>query len=87
MSKEIQQKSLAFDIDIEKLKKEYKHDPFKFYLISRMYDCKLRRETFWNHYSVMRYRSNLINIPLLFLTSATGLTSISQINKKNNIFN
>jgi hypothetical protein len=66
-------------VNIEKLKEQFNNDPLQFHLNSRILDCKRRREAFWGHYSKMRFRNNLIGIPLLIFTSATSVTAVSQI--------
>jgi hypothetical protein len=68
-----------FVVDIEVFKKSFHNDPLQFHLKARILDCKKRREAYWDHYSNMRYRNNIIGIPLLVLSSGTGVTSIAQI--------
>jgi hypothetical protein len=68
-----------FVVDIDVFKKSFHNDPLQFHLKARILDCKKRREAYWEHYSNMRYRNNLIGIPLLVLSSGTGVTSIAQI--------
>jgi hypothetical protein len=69
----------AVAIDMNKLKESFDSDPLSFHLTSRILLCKKRREAFWEHYSKMRWRNNLIGIPLLILSSGTGVSSVAQI--------
>jgi len=81
----MQNSETGFSINIDKFKTEFSKDPFQFYLSTRILDCKKRRETYWNHYSRMRFRNNLISIPLLILSSGTGVSSIVQLRTTNQI--
>lgn len=72
-------KDAEFTIDMTKLKAQFDSDPLQFHLRGRILDLKKRREAYWEHYSNMRFRNNMIGIPLLILSSGTGVTSVAQI--------
>jgi hypothetical protein len=66
-------------IDLETLKNKYKDDSLPHHLWGTALDCKRRRDAFWRHSFKMRLYNNLISVPLLILTSITGLTSVAQL--------
>lgn len=66
-------------IDLEALKNKYKEDSLPHHLWGNALDCKRRRDAFWRHSSKMRLYNNLISVPLLILSSITGLTSVAQL--------
>ena len=66
-------------IDLEALKNKYKNDSIPHHIWSMALDCKRRRDAFWHHSRRMHWKANLISIPLLILSSLTGLTSVAQL--------
>jgi len=66
-------------INMEALQNNYSNDPLILHLKSCIYECKKRRYAYWKHYLTMRRRNNYISIPLLIITSATGVTTIAQV--------
>ena len=70
-------------IDIDALKNNYEKDPLSFHIWYTAIDCKRKRDAYWRHYKNMSFRSNLISIPLLLITSATGLTSVANLSSVN----
>jgi hypothetical protein len=66
-------------IDLEALKNKYKEDSLPHHLWGTALDCKRRRDAFWRHSFKMRLYNNLISVPLLILSSITGLTSVAQL--------
>jgi K+ transporter len=48
-------------------------------------DCKTRRAAYWKHHSLMRSRHNWISIPLLIVSSATGVVSAIQFNSRGDL--
>ena len=69
----------AVHIDMHALKNNYYHDPLPYHLWLMALDCKRRRDAFWRHHKKMKLRGNLLSVPLLVLTSITGLTSVAQL--------
>lgn len=67
------------EINIEELKKKYQVDSLPFHLCYVAVDCKKRRDAFWRQYSKMKYRGNVVSIPLLIISSITGVTSVANI--------
>jgi hypothetical protein len=65
------------ELDIEELKKRYKIDSIPFHLWYIALDCKKRRDAFWREYNKMKHWNNIVSIPLLFVTSITGVTSVA----------
>lgn len=66
-------------IDLEALKNKYKNDSIPHHMWSIAYDCKKRRDAFWRHARKMKTYNNIISVPLLILSSLTGLTSVAQL--------
>lgn len=71
-------------IDINALKDNYEDDPLPFHIWSIAIDCKRRRDAYWRHYKKMKTRANIVSIPLLILTSVTGLTSVANLSTDTN---
>lgn len=67
----------AIDLDI--LKQRYGHDSLPHHLWYMALDCKRRRDAFWRHYRRMKTYHNLISVPLMIMTSLSGLTSVAQV--------
>lgn len=66
------------ELDIESLKSKYNTDSLPFYIWSTVLDSKKRRDAYWRYYQKMRNRNNWLSVPLLVLTSASGITSVAQ---------
>lgn len=66
-------------IDAEELKKKIESDSIPNHLWSLVLDCKRRRDAFWRHSRKMHLKNNLISIPMLILSTLTGLTSVAQL--------
>lgn len=66
-------------IDLEALKNKYKNDSIPHHMWNLAYDCKKRRDAFWRHARKMKTFNNVISVPLLILSSLTGLTSVAQL--------
>lgn len=66
-------------IDLNALKLKYDFDSIPQHLWSIALDCKRRRDAFWRHSRKMKLYNNLLSIPLLILSSLTGLTSVAQL--------
>ena len=69
----------SFLIDIESLKENYEIDPIILHLRKRMRQCNKRHAAYWEYYNKMRFMNNILSIPLLIITSATGVTAIAEI--------
>ena len=67
------------EIDLAKLKETYRADPLTYHIWSVAADCKVRSRAFWQHFVRMKRRHNWISVPLLILSSGTGVTSVAQI--------
>jgi len=44
-----------------------------------MRQCNKRHAAYWDYYNKMRFMNNILSIPLLIITSATGVTAIAEI--------
>lgn len=66
-------------IDLDILKLNYNHDSLPHHLWYMALDCKRRRDAFWRHYKRMKLFHNMISIPLLILSSVSGITSVLQV--------
>lgn len=66
-------------IDLEALKNKYKNDSIPHHMWNIAFDCKKRRDAFWRHARKMKTYNNIISVPLLILSSLTGLTSVAQL--------
>lgn len=58
-------------------------DAMMTHLETRCDDCMTRRREYWNHFTKMKFRHNCISIPLLIVSSATGVVSAYQFSGKN----
>ena len=67
------------EIDLAKLKETYRADPLTYHIWSVAADCKVRSRAFWQHFTLMKRRHNWISVPLLILSSGTGVSSVAQI--------
>jgi hypothetical protein len=67
------------EIDLAKLKETYRADPLTYHIWSVAADCKVRSRAFWQHFVRMKRRHNWISVPLLVLSSGTGVSSVAQI--------
>lgn len=70
-------------LNLEALKNKYKEDSLPHHIWSIALDCKKRRDAFWRHTKKMKIYNNLISIPLLLLSSVSGLTSVASISTAN----
>lgn len=66
-------------IDLDILKSKYVHDSLPHHLWYVALDCKRRRDAFWRHHIKMKFCNNVISIPLLILSSISGITSVLQV--------
>ena len=66
-------------IDINELKKKLRVDSLPYHLWYIALDCKHRRDAFWRHHKSLKYKNNIVSIPLLLLTSITGVTSVANL--------
>jgi len=66
-------------IDIGNLKDRYSDDPIIQHLKKRIQQCEKRRIAYWDYYVKLRIMNNVLSIPLLLITSATGITTIAQV--------
>ena len=66
-------------LDIQELKKKLNVDSLPNHLWYVALDCKRRRDAFWRYYGQLKFRSNIISIPLLFISSITGVTSVANL--------
>lgn len=71
-------------IDLDILKSKYVHDSLPHHLWYVAIDCKRRRDAFWRHHRRMKFCNNLVSIPLLILSSVSGLTSVLQVGNVEN---
>lgn len=71
-------------VDIEALKKRYAVDSLPYHLWYIALDCKKRRDAFWRHHFKMKHRSNIVSVPLLLLSSVTGVTSVANLSAGDN---
>jgi len=69
-------------INIEELRKN-KTDSLPYHLWSIALDCKMKRDSYWRHHHELRQKSDIISIPLLIFSTATGFFSVSQLNNNN----
>jgi len=53
------------------------------HLEKRHEECQAKRVGYWNHYATMKRRHNYISIPLLVVSSATGVVSAYQFSGQN----
>jgi len=67
----------AFVIDIDSLKKRHNKDSLQYYIWSIALNCKKNSRAFWALEKTLRLKDRIISIPLLILSSATGLTSVT----------
>lgn len=66
-------------VDIQELKKKLNVDSLPNHLWYVTLDCKRRRDAFWRYHSQLKFKSNLVSIPLLFISSVTGVTSVANL--------
>ena len=67
-------------INVDVLKNETPRDYLIHYLEKRASHCRLRRQAYWEHFSSMKFKHNVISIPLLIVSSGTGVASAAQLN-------
>jgi len=66
-------------IDLDTLREKYTEDALPYHIWSVALDCKQRSLAFWLHCMRMKFRHNVISIPLLIFSSVTGVSSVAQI--------
>jgi len=69
-------------ISVPKLKSDIT-DKLITHLEKRHEECQAKRVGYWNHYATMKRRHNYISIPLLVVSSATGVVSAYQFSGQN----
>ena len=69
-------------IDIEALKKRHDDDSLQYYIWSVALHCKKSSRSFWALEKSLRFKDRLVSIPLLILSSATGLTSVTLLQQQ-----
>ena len=67
----------AVVINIEKLKRKHERDSLPYYIWSIALNCKKNSRAFWEMEKTLRFKERIISIPLLVLSSASGITSVS----------
>lgn len=71
-------------IHVADLKRSFRTDRLASYLYELALDCKKRRDGFWTQFLALRLQHNLISLPLIVVSSITGVTSVANINATNN---
>ena len=69
-------------ISVDKLKGDITDELIK-HLEKRHKECQEKRVGYWNHYAKMKRLHNLLSIPLLIVSSATGVVSAYQFSGQN----
>jgi len=69
-------------ISVDKLKKDTADELIK-HLEKRHTECQEKRVGYWEHYAKMKRCHNYISIPLLVVSSATGVVSAYQFSGQN----
>lgn len=64
--------------------KDNKTDALLRHLQARRDDCEERRRAYWFYHRTMSVRHNWVSIPLLMVSSATGVVSAAQLNSNGN---
>lgn len=68
--------------DVEKM---YLQDHLRFHLMSAKLECEHNQDAFWRTYRKLKRKNNWISVPLLVMSSATGITSISSVSQINTL--
>ena len=79
---------ISISVSTLKLNSNTTVDALMTHLEMRKEGCLTRRREYWNHFAKMKFRHNCISIPLLIVSSATGVVSAYQFsgtNMKTNI--
>lgn len=63
----------------------YLQDHMRFHLMSAKLECEHNRDAFWRTYRKFKRKSNWISVPLLILSSATGITSVTSVSQLNTL--
>ena len=71
------------NIVVNELKQD-RTDALLRHLQARREDCEDRRRAYWLFHRTMRTRHNWLSIPLLMVSSATGVVSAAQLNSNGN---
>jgi hypothetical protein len=64
-------------INIEELKSKHEKESLPYYIWSLALNCKKNSRAFWEMERSLRFKERLISIPLLVLSSASGVTSVT----------
>lgn len=64
--------------NIEELKKHFANDPLPIHLANIAIGCNIRSDAYWNMNGSLTWMSHGLSLPLLIISSATGLTSAIQ---------
>lgn len=65
----------------------YLQDHIRYHLMSSKLECEHNRDAFWRTYRKFKRKNHLVSVPLLVLSSATGITSISSVSQLNKFAN
>jgi len=63
----------------------YLQEHMRYHLMSAKLECEHNRDAFWRTYRKFKRKSNWLSVPLLMLSSATGITSISSVSQLNKL--
>lgn len=63
----------------------YLQDHMRFHLMSAKLECEHNRDAFWRTYRKFKRKSNWLSVPLLILSSATGITSVTSVSQLNTL--
>ncbi len=63
----------------------YLEDHLRYHLMSAKLECEHNSDAFWRMYRMLKRRCNLLSVPLLVLSSATGVTSVSAVSQLNQL--
>lgn len=72
---------------INSAESKFLQDHMRFHLMSAKLECEHNRDAFWRTYRKFKRKSNWLSVPLLVLSSATGITSVSSISQLNKFAN
>jgi hypothetical protein len=63
----------------------YLQDHMRFHLMSAKLECEHNRDAFWRTYRKFKRKSNWLSVPLLIVSSATGITSVTSVSQLNQL--
>lgn len=69
-------------IDIEAMKTQRDSESLQYYIWSVALNCKKSSRAFWALERSLRFKDRLVSIPLLILSSATGLASVTMLQQQ-----